>query len=286
MSLKLVDYPTSDEDSSDCGGEKSGEKSGGGKTKRRHCSEDEDENAENSGYKRRYNGKAEYDDAGHVQGGWSGHIYLKIDECAQLDSLATMCMDSICAHPNNPKANASNDEDGEASETADLAIDCDHIKRIAEPHISLSRPFYLQKHQIVGFVKDLETSILGCESFAVGFGRVSTYVNEQGDRGFVSADVDSGAERIKAVLDRVNLVMGRLGKRQFFDKPRFHASLLSVDLVQISGKDSAQACNKAIDAVGKTLGADIQEKVLRLAATRIDTLECIFGDKKFSVVLN
>ncbi|KAJ1844347.1 poly(U)-specific 3'-to-5' RNA exonuclease [Coemansia sp. RSA 2703] len=203
----------------------------------------------------------QYDDVGHVRGGWAGHVYLEIRANRQLDQIATRCIDMVCSQP----------EDG-------MQIAGSQMRAISSLHISLTRPFYLQEHQITVFMNALRRATDRCRAFTIGFGGLSTYVNERGDRGFVALDVDAGLDGLTDMLDRVDRVMEQMGKRRFFSRPRFHVSVVSADL--LDGQ-----MESAMDAVGVMLGTAMQEEILRLAATRIDTLECVFGDKRFSITL-
>ncbi|KAJ2091372.1 poly(U)-specific 3'-to-5' RNA exonuclease [Coemansia sp. S100] len=208
------------------------------------------------------------EDAGHVRGGWSGHVYLKIRPSTQLHKLALACMDAIC-----PRLDENRTSNAKSADVFDL----EKVRTIEEPHISLTRPFYLPEHQIAGFVRELEACLGGLGPFAVGFGQISTYVNERQDRGFVAVDVDYGEESVRRVLDRVDRLMEKFGQRKFFRVPRFHISLLSVDLAPADSEMSK---------VGATLGAAMGEEIAHLAAMRIDEVECIFGNKKFSLRLD
>ncbi|KAJ2798826.1 poly(U)-specific 3'-to-5' RNA exonuclease [Coemansia furcata] len=177
-------------------------------------------------------------------------------------------MDAICPRLDN------NSSDSSAKSA--VILDPKSVHAIEEPHISLTRPFYLPEHQIAGFVRELESCLGALGPIAVGFERISTYMNERQDQGFVAVDVDYGAESVQRVLDRVNHLMERYGQRKFFRVPRFHVSLLSVDLTSAVG---------AMSKVGATLGAAMDEEISHLAAVRIDEVECDVGNKKFYFAL-
>ncbi|KAJ2451545.1 poly(U)-specific 3'-to-5' RNA exonuclease [Coemansia sp. RSA 2336] len=143
-------------------------------------------------------------DLGHVVGGWSGHIGLVIGGRSrqQLQQLGATYMQAL----GRPEA----------------------AQVIADPHISLTRAFYLQEHQIASFMAALEEGMPGGE-LTVGFGGPIALANEQGDRGFVGVQVTRGSEQVKRVLEGVNAVMRRFGKPEFFEDARFHVSVLRMD---------------------------------------------------------
>ncbi|KAJ2864367.1 poly(U)-specific 3'-to-5' RNA exonuclease [Coemansia aciculifera] len=258
---RLVDYSSSDDSSSES------ERGKDGRNNSRSSNNRSSNSSSGQDYCSDSSSKGE-EDAGHVRGGWSGHVYLRIRSSTQLHRLALACMDAICPRlDDNIRGNAK---------SADI-LDLEKVRTIEEPHISLTRPFYLPEHQIAGFVRELESCLNGLGPLAVGFGRISTYVNERQDRGFVAADVDYGEESVRRVLDHVNRLMEKFGQRKFFRDPRFHVSLLSVDLTPGSNKMSK---------VGATLGAAMGEEIAHLVAMQIDEVECIFGNKKFSFGLD
>ncbi|KAJ2794821.1 poly(U)-specific 3'-to-5' RNA exonuclease, partial [Coemansia helicoidea] len=115
---------------------------------------------------------------GHVRGGWAGHVCLPVGGAARRELAA---VGRVCAEVVGDEAAGG------------------VVEELAEPHISLTRPFYVQEHQIAGVVRALEAAVADISPFAVGFGAVSTYRNSGGGGGgggrrwFVAADVDAGA---------------------------------------------------------------------------------------------
>ncbi|KAJ2784562.1 hypothetical protein H4R18_001027 [Coemansia javaensis] len=189
-------------------------------------------------------------DAGHVRGGWAGHVCLPVSGRSgeQLRALGRACAAALAG----------------ARGAA-----------LAEPHISLTRAFYVQEHQIAGFVRALEAEVAGIGEFAVAFGGLSAYRSEvRGGRAFVAADVAQGAAAVDRVRAAVDRVMARFGQRPFFARARFHASLARADL-------DGPAARRAGDALGAQLG----EEILQLAAARIDAVQCAFGDRRFVLAL-
>ncbi|KAJ2007333.1 poly(U)-specific 3'-to-5' RNA exonuclease [Coemansia thaxteri] len=179
---------------------------------------------------------------------------------SQLQELASACMDRLCTGTGGAQA----------------AVKPRYVRVLGDLHISLTRPFYLQRHQLSEFARELESSVGGMGPIAVGFGGLSTYTNEQQTRGFVAVDVDHGEESIRRVLDRVNLVVKKFGKRRFYRSPRFHASLLAVKL----------AGDREMSEIWGSGLANEQERIAQLVAVRIDTVECMLGASKYSVALD
>ncbi|KAJ1831820.1 poly(U)-specific 3'-to-5' RNA exonuclease [Coemansia sp. RSA 2706] len=200
-------------------------------------------------------------DLGHVRGGWAGHIGLAIagQSKQRLHAVGSACMAAIC----------SRSDDGDSVELVGEVL--------PEPHISLTRAFYLQEHQIGGFMRALEAEMRGVSELSVGFGGLSVYTNERRDRGFASVDVAYGVDGVRQVLERVDRVMERFGKARFFADARFHASV-----VRLRAADGGMCM---VQRAAGRLGA-IDEEILRLPAARIDTVECVFGDRRFYIALD
>ncbi|KAJ1861205.1 poly(U)-specific 3'-to-5' RNA exonuclease [Coemansia sp. RSA 486] len=265
MSLKLVDYPSSDESSSSGDRNKSS-----GNNKQSYCEQSETkEPGQNTSEEKQENEGA---DAGHVQGGWAGRVFLEVDTDRQLHRFGLRCMDRL-----RREGRAGHGSSNSKTEALRI-IGSKDMQSCEALHVSLTRPFYVQEHQISAFVEALQTSVRGYGQFAVGFERVSTYVNERGNRGFVALDVGAGRNSIGGLLDRVDRVMERMGKREFYSRPRFHVSLA---WMRVKGEQQIQA----LEAAGEWLGTAMQEEILYLAATQIDTLVCIFGNRRFRITL-
>ncbi|KAJ1859288.1 poly(U)-specific 3'-to-5' RNA exonuclease [Coemansia sp. RSA 1822] len=202
-------------------------------------------------------------DMGHVRGGWSGHVGLVITGRSQqqLHALGLACIEAICPHIFGTRP-----------------CDEQRAEALDSPHISLTRAFYVQEHQIAGFMSELEASIRGTGALTVGFGALRAFANERGDREFVAVEVAAGRDSVQAVLERVDHVMERFGKPRFFADARFHASIVRLDTRDASPRSVQRAADR--------LGAQMDEEILRLPAARIDTLECVFGDRCFHIALN
>ncbi|KAJ1965755.1 hypothetical protein GGI12_000547 [Dipsacomyces acuminosporus] len=139
-------------------------------------------------------------------------------------------------------------------------------------HVTLTKPFYLQEHQIQPMVRELERSLRGVSPLAIGFDTVSRYTNERGDRSFAALDVGFGADALSRVLGRVDAVMERFGKRRFFSLPRFHVSFFVFDSA------SSGDCSALMDSDGSG--------IWEIPAIRISAVSCVFGNRSFVIDLH
>ncbi|KAJ2588611.1 poly(U)-specific 3'-to-5' RNA exonuclease [Coemansia sp. RSA 1804] len=216
-------------------------------------------------------------DMGHVPGGWAGHVYLAVKESVGLCRVSQTCIQEICRRRQKQRqaGDAGTSEEGEG-ETAGGVGQKDRVRRVDNLHVSLTRVFYLQEHEICGFVEALEKAVRAASRgpFAIGFSKASVYASETERRAFVGLDIGHGAERLAGMARVVDEVMRRFGKQPFFANARFHVSIVRVD-----------EGGKMIGQQEKELGAAMQEEILALPAVQIAQLECSFGNRFFSIAL-
>ncbi|KAJ2665084.1 poly(U)-specific 3'-to-5' RNA exonuclease [Coemansia sp. RSA 1200] len=240
-------------------------------------------------------------DMGHVPGGWAGHVYLAVKESVGLCRVSQTCIQEICRRrqqqqqqrgagdagtrkaetaerPSQDAAGASKEEREGGEETAGGLNQEDRVRRVDNLHVSLTRVFYLQEHEICGFVEALEKAVRAASRgpFAIGFSKASVYASETGRRAFVGLDIGHGAERLAGMARVVDEVMRRFGKQPFFANARFHVSIVRVDEGgRMIGRQQQE----------KELGDAMQEEILALPAVQIAQLECSFGNRFYSIAL-
>ncbi|PIA19107.1 hypothetical protein COEREDRAFT_84430 [Coemansia reversa NRRL 1564] len=154
------------------------------------------------------------------------------------------------------------------------------------PHISLTRAFYVQEHQIQPFVRAVEACVADMSAFGVGFGGMQALANERGDRVFVAVAVKHGVDAVRQVLERVDRVMERFGKRVFFRHAQLHASVVRMELERSAEASGLERGRQIARGVGAAVGRQVEEEMVQcLEAARIDSLECIFGNRRFCIAL-
>ncbi|KAJ2084409.1 poly(U)-specific 3'-to-5' RNA exonuclease [Coemansia sp. RSA 988] len=211
---------------------------------------------------------------GHVRGGWSGHVRLRVDGRSreQLHAVGLACI----------KAISVGSDDGQ---TMAEGLHVRGAVLVDTPHISVTRAFYVQEHQIQAFVRAVEACVADVGAFGVGFGGTQAFANERGDRVFVGVEVEHGTDAVQQVVERVDRVMERFGKRRFFQHARYHTSVMRMEVEHRVDGNLAQG-RQIAHAVGVAVERRIDEGVLqRLEAARIDELECIFGNRRFCIAL-
>ncbi|KAJ2800587.1 poly(U)-specific 3'-to-5' RNA exonuclease [Coemansia guatemalensis] len=217
-------------------------------------------------------------DMGHVRGGWSGHVRLRIDGRSreQLHAVGLACIKAISTGTDDGSGDGQTMAEGQHVRDAVL---------VDTPHISVTRAFYVQEHQIQAFVRAVEACVADVGAFGVGFGGMQAFANERGDRVFVGVEVEHGADAVREVVERVDRVMERFGRRAFFRRARLHTSVVRMEVERRAGDGLAQG-RQIARAVGALVERQMDEGILqRLEAARIDVLECIFGNRCFRIAL-
>ncbi|CAG8769812.1 13559_t:CDS:2, partial [Gigaspora rosea] len=84
-------------------------------------------------------------------------------------------------------------------------------------HISLSRPLFLKYFQIERFWDNLRK---GFED------KKRNFTNDEKTRSFLALEVGKGINELKTLLEHVNKVAKDFRQEEFYENPRFHASIL------------------------------------------------------------
>ncbi|CEP14315.1 hypothetical protein [Parasitella parasitica] len=103
-----------------------------------------------------------------------------------------------------------------------------HLKEaelLPEHHISLSRPVYLQKHQLNSFKAAVRASLRNSSRFYISFAQVSQLTNDEKTRSFLTLEIGHGYNQLFEFMTCVDKVMKRYHKPTFYQPPRFHASI-------------------------------------------------------------
>ncbi|KAI7865898.1 hypothetical protein BDF14DRAFT_1883008 [Spinellus fusiger] len=102
-------------------------------------------------------------------------------------------------------------------------------------HISLSRCISLRQYQLDDFVVGLREDIGRHKRFSLSFAQISVLRSDTSDASFVTAEVGAGYNELLACMSAVDKAASRLRQPEFYKPPRFHASLVranSLDLLQ------------------------------------------------------
>ncbi|CAM9487822.1 unnamed protein product [Ectocarpus fasciculatus] len=109
-------------------------------------------------------------------------------------------------------------------------------------HLSLSKTTALRAHQIDPFVRGLKEAVKSSRSFTASF--VSGYdvlVNEDKTRSFVCLRVRGGRQMVLSLIAKVDPLMRRFNKSEYYEEPIVHVSVASV-LGDVSSYVSSSSC--------------------------------------------
>lgn len=134
----------------------------------------------------------------HVRGNWASHIYLEL-----LDNDFHALQDSIL------EAFAENE-----------------VKKIENPHLSVSKVFTLQYHWIPSFVQGLQKRLhKSIDKFHLSLGsKLQTFVNEDQSRTFIALQIPS-SENLLKIVQICDETLLEFNKDPFYQPPEFHISL-------------------------------------------------------------
>ncbi|CAG8666834.1 26197_t:CDS:2 [Gigaspora margarita] len=132
-------------------------------------------------------------------------------------------------------------------------------------HISLSRPLFLKYFQIERFWDNLRK---GFED------KKRNFTNDEKTRSFLALEVGKGINELKTLLEHVNKVAKDFRQEEFYENPRFHASILW-----------SVGDNPIYESLRDTLINSGFEDIIRDYVFIINKMVCKIGNKAFFVEL-
>eukprot|EP00981_Chlorochromonas_danica_P005366 scaffold1088_cov177-Ochromonas_danica.AAC.2 len=103
---------------------------------------------------------------------------------------------------------------------------------LSQPHLSLSKPFYLIHHTISSFLEKLSSTLQSSFSHLLAITLSSSYtilLNEEENRGFICLLVDAN-EALKRIVKDIDEVMIAFHQPVYHTKPIFHISVASFEV--------------------------------------------------------
>ncbi|OSD02417.1 hypothetical protein PYCCODRAFT_1390116 [Trametes coccinea BRFM310] len=112
---------------------------------------------------------------------------------------------------------------------ADLAP---HTRELSPPeqdpfelHISLTRPVYLRAHQRADFKRAVHDAAKAKRRFSASFATISDLTNDEKTRTFLALEVGAGHDDFKELSERLTPTLRSIRQKEFYQDPRFHASI-------------------------------------------------------------
>ena len=240
----------------------------------------------------------------HVQGNWAGSLFISfsLDEfsaqtsdelkdfaCGKVrlfhEHLVEQAMkrerkkdpnEEIVIVPhlkmNRIDSNFDDDDDGNSSDSDsdEDEDDCNDDSSNAGIHISLVKPFFLQKQSIQPFINDLKQRIGIIHPFSVQFDvntkNIEILVNDNSTRSFLTLPVYHDKEALRNLVLSIDAVMSKFGLETYYSNPKFHCSIAS-------WKGHHQWINDSMSA----LNAKTQDNEKKLISFFVRGIHCNFG---------
>ncbi|KAH9914182.1 U6 snRNA phosphodiesterase Usb1 [Epithele typhae] len=183
--------------------------------------------------------------AAHVEGQWAAHVYvpLVVNRRSKLFKLLVRIYSSAkqlvpSLHPIGLTDADLSPPSSAGPEPPDNTI---------ELHISLTRPTYLRAHQRDEFKRAVHALARTRASFPASFAAVSELTNDERTRTFLALELGAGHDELRGLSDGLKPTLQSLRQHEFYEKPRFHASIAWALLDGSSPPGDGQ-CSEDVDA--------------------------------------
>ncbi|KAI0823156.1 hypothetical protein BC628DRAFT_1384934 [Trametes gibbosa] len=157
--------------------------------------------------------------APHVDGQFAAYVYvpLLVERRSKLYGLLLRVFQAAkMAVPSLHPIGLSSPE-GEGSESPDRAG--------VELHISLTRPTYLRAHQRAEFKHAVRNAAKSTRKFSASFVTLAELTNDEHTRTFLTLEIGAGHDNLRALSDQLTPTLKAIRQKEFYEDPRFHASI-------------------------------------------------------------
>jgi len=164
----------------------------------------------------------------HTDGTFPSHLYLEVPANGDVDA---MCLSLVAAATEACKKLLS--QSGSAPEPPRNNTDTcagATIQPIEKTnrHISISRPFYLQKHHIRDFVQSVRDAVASQPCFSFALDNIGVVLpNATRQLGFLAVPVTIGQEEISALIEAVDSPLNEFNQEKYYKERLVHMSIAS-----------------------------------------------------------
>ncbi|KAG9027305.1 poly(U)-specific 3'-to-5' RNA exonuclease [Tulasnella sp. UAMH 9824] len=114
-------------------------------------------------------------------------------------------------------------------------------------HVSLSRPIYLRAHHRDEFRIGVQSAARKQHQFVLSFAGISSFVNDDRTRIFISVEVGAGHAQLTQLTDSLTPSIKRLHQEPYYSTPRFHFSVAWALLKEGEQQIAEQTSGEALD---------------------------------------
>ncbi|GJE91815.1 HVSL domain-containing protein [Phanerochaete sordida] len=154
----------------------------------------------------------------HVEGQFAAYVYVPV-QMPRGSALRTL-LDNALRHGKEavPILHAIGDAEQGSDER--------------ELHVSLTRPVYLRAHQREEFRTAVRSVSRKHTAFPASFANFAELTNDERTRTFLTMEVGAGHRELEALCSALAPTLRTYRQKEFYDKPRFHASIAWALLAQ------------------------------------------------------
>jgi hypothetical protein len=157
----------------------------------------------------------------HVSGNWAGHVFITIPKNIDLE------------HEQQRAADAWKERLEREGWTGPMLLHKDEEGKLRKGmHLSLSRPFYLQRGSIESFVESLRERLKYTEK---GWVRLDysdegtkLFTNDDNSRTFLVWRIEDVENFLTSLVNDIDKVLERYGAAPYYHPPQFHVSVASI----------------------------------------------------------
>ncbi len=202
----------------------------------------------------------------HVPGNWAGHVFITIPKNILLERQQLRAADAW-----------KNRLEMEGWTGPMLLHREEEGKLLKGMHVSLSRPFYLQRGSIDSFVQSLQERLKYTEKgwFRLNYTEKGTkvFTNDDSTRTFLVWRIEDIENFLASLVKDVDKVLERYGAAPYYQPPQFHVSVASIPgtftaikVVDRKSDEEDQGVAIPVTDVHCTFGT-IEEFVIPLSST-------------------
>ncbi|KAI0325050.1 hypothetical protein GY45DRAFT_1330864 [Cubamyces sp. BRFM 1775] len=169
----------------------------------------------------------------HVEGQFAAYVYIPVlvEKRSKLYKLLLRIFEAAkrkvpilhsIGFPDN-LGGLSNTETAKENTNTDVPASEDNGS--IELHISLTRPTFLRAHQRNDFKRAVQKAAKSKRKFSASFATLSELTNDERTRTFLTLEVGAGHDELKALSDDLTPILKSIRQKEFYQDPRFHASI-------------------------------------------------------------
>lgn len=180
-----------------------------------------------------------------VQGDWLCYVFLPLPLDSDVTDLLRKCGRFLARQDLQAKSSSGTT-----------------VQQVDEPHISLTRPILLRRHEcdaLVPIVKEAlqayrKGSFASAQKLLIAFSQFTLLPSEDAKRSYWAAEIGQGWDRIRSLTTELDSILKhRLHSRKYHEQARFHSSFAFIDA--LPANDERDAIASTVQLLEQRYGA-------------------------------